>query len=75
LSDPIPRPWPLAETFEARLVDFHDRDRAGRRRSGGGPEKRVVDLPLDVIGQRRGPETDRSCEQREERAGDEKRES
>jgi len=65
----------LAEAFEARLVEIDDRDRAGRRRSGGGPEKGVVDLPLDGIGQRRGPATDRSTEQREERTGDEKRES
>ena len=72
-GDPVPRPWPLAEAFETRLVEIHDRDRAGRRVSRGGPEKRVVDLPLDGIGQRRGPGGEGPSEEGEDDARKDRR--
>ncbi|MBP2689928.1 MAG: hypothetical protein H6Q83_2115, partial [Deltaproteobacteria bacterium] len=67
-GDPVPRPRPLAEPFETRLVEIYDRDRAWRRVLRGGPEKRVVDLPLDGNGQRRGPGGEGPSEEGEDEA-------
>ena len=72
-GDPVPRPWPLAEAFETPLVEIHDRDRARRWISRGGPEKRVVDLPLDGNGQRRGPGGEGPSEEGEDDARDDRR--
>jgi len=60
----------LAQPFEARLVEIHDRDRAWRRASRGGSEKRVVDLPLDGNGQGRRPDGEGAPEGGEDDAGE-----
>ena len=72
-GDAVPRPRPLAEAFETPLVEIHDGDPARRRASRSGPEKRVVDLPFDGNGQRRGPGGEGSSEEGEGDARDDRR--